>query len=366
MALSSIAIIDVTMDAHGINGRDTDFIPTLYSCFEEFQDWYAAWYQFFMAFFDSSVHGFDVHKELLNFLSYPSHWTSELYSMYRVDNKCPKEFWDRYAQSRPRCCNLPGKSAKFRKAQYFLMLSLSECPLIRNRRAWEINSNGRVDLAWLPKEAQTGDQICLFAGAVWPFVVRPVGDDNYRLIGDCHTYSTPLIEALGGTYDVDKHGDGHVHNYFRGPGGEGWESEEPGSSEELGSEQSGSEQSGSEESGSDEADSEETSSGKTDSEEAKYEELEGEESESEELGGASETESGEPGRKGPESDVDEESIIEGSESDVDRDMTDGTLSPQVRFVRGERLSFNMRGLLDDEPSLRYDEYIEQMDYLAPV
>ena len=41
-------------------------------------------------------------------------------------------------------------------------------------------------LAMVPRAAQKGDIICAFLGAKTPFVLRPDGSGNYRLVGECY------------------------------------------------------------------------------------------------------------------------------------------------------------------------------------
>lgn len=58
-------------------------------------------------------------------------------------------------------------------------------------RRFCISQEGYV--AWIPPQAQPGDEICVFEGSHIPFVIRRVdgGRDsrnNYRLIGDCYVH----------------------------------------------------------------------------------------------------------------------------------------------------------------------------------
>lgn len=90
------------------------------------------------------------------------------------------------------------------------MTKLHDCPGAARRTLWTIQSDCRTDIAWLPSDAEQGDDICMLAGAPWPFVLRRAQDGSHRLIGDCHVHSTPLIEALGGVYDA-----GNPEHQFR-------------------------------------------------------------------------------------------------------------------------------------------------------
>ncbi|KAF2161103.1 hypothetical protein M409DRAFT_28433 [Zasmidium cellare ATCC 36951] len=319
-----VALPSVPLSLYG----DAPFDATDYSSFEAFQDWYDAWYRYFADFFRSSIDLLDLHQELINFLAYPTHWSSERECLWTVTDRCPEEFWDRYLHSRPSFCRLPGTLGK--DFQYFLMLSLSECPLVRNRRGWNITTHrGRIDLAWLPRGTQLGDHICIFAGEMWPFVIRPVGDGTYQVIGDCHTYSTPLIEAIGGMYDVTLHGDGHTHNYIR--------------------EQSDSESSVAE-------DVEENS----DIAACFTAQLDTSLEDSADVTEDPSTASSQEPR-----DVDSpccdrstiKTLLEG-DGNIDSNVEQSS-TQRVEFKRGECLGFNM-------PGLRYDEYLAKMDYIALV
>lgn len=47
---------------------------------------------------------------------------------------------------------------------------------------------------WVPEATKVGDVVCLFAGAPFPFIVRPVGDEDV-LIGDAYVYGIMHGEA---------------------------------------------------------------------------------------------------------------------------------------------------------------------------
>lgn len=76
----------------------------------------------------------------------------------------------------------------------WMVQELPQCPLAKAYSLWLIETPDRRDVAWLPIRTEEGDQICMFDGAPWPFVVRGRGK-AMRLIGDGHTFSIPLDEV---------------------------------------------------------------------------------------------------------------------------------------------------------------------------
>lgn len=76
--------------------------------------------------------------------------------------------------------------------------SLPVCPLASARKLWQVQSENKTDIAWVPAATQMGDEICVVAGAPWPFVVRKVDENSYTLVGDAHLFGTSLTEALKG------------------------------------------------------------------------------------------------------------------------------------------------------------------------
>lgn len=52
-------------------------------------------------------------------------------------------------------------------------------------------------VAWVPKTARAGDQICVIGGTPFPLVVRPCEDGSFRLLGDAFPAVTTLAQALG-------------------------------------------------------------------------------------------------------------------------------------------------------------------------
>lgn len=58
-------------------------------------------------------------------------------------------------------------------------------------RVFCITKNGYFGL--VPAGARNGDQVCLFYGGPVPFIIRPLGNGNYRLIG--HAYFHGLMHG---------------------------------------------------------------------------------------------------------------------------------------------------------------------------
>lgn len=81
------------------------------------------------------------------------------------------------------------------------MMSLKVDGLDRDRKIGHIVQDGRRDVAWLPKNANVGDRLCLFAGAPYPFVLRRLKSGHYTILGDAYLAKTTLVEALGGEVD---------------------------------------------------------------------------------------------------------------------------------------------------------------------
>ena len=53
-------------------------------------------------------------------------------------------------------------------------------PLATGRRSF---ASRRGYIGWIPRDAQKGDLICRFDGTRYPFAIRPVSENRYRLIG---------------------------------------------------------------------------------------------------------------------------------------------------------------------------------------
>lgn len=200
-----------------------------------------------------------------------------------------------------------------------------------------MTNRGRIDLAWVPKGTQLGDHICIFAGDMWPFVIRPVADGTYQVIGDCHTYSTPLIEAIGGIYDVTLHGDGHTHNYIR-------------------------EQSGSESSVNEEVEDSDIAARSTAELDTSLDDSADVTEDPSTASSQAHRDVDSPccDRSTTESRLESDNDVDGNVEQFDIVVTVEQFSPQrVEFKRGECLGFNM-------PGLRYDEYLAKMDFIALV
>lgn len=48
----------------------------------------------------------------------------------------------------------------------------------------------------IPDDAQIGDVICVLLGGPTPYVLRPVGDGDYILVGECYVYGLMNGQAL--------------------------------------------------------------------------------------------------------------------------------------------------------------------------
>lgn len=48
----------------------------------------------------------------------------------------------------------------------------------------------------IPDDAQTGDVVCVLLGGPTPYVLRPVGDGDYILVGECYVYGLMNGQAL--------------------------------------------------------------------------------------------------------------------------------------------------------------------------
>lgn len=58
--------------------------------------------------------------------------------------------------------------------------------------AW--TDNGEV--GWVPARTEPGDQVCIFAGAPFPFVIRSIDDEFYELLGDAYMHGIMHGEAM--------------------------------------------------------------------------------------------------------------------------------------------------------------------------
>lgn len=64
-----------------------------------------------------------------------------------------------------------------------------------------VTSNGDISFGWVPVTAVQGDELCVFRGCRYPFLIRPAESGRHRLVGDAWTLNTTLKEALGGLHD---------------------------------------------------------------------------------------------------------------------------------------------------------------------
>ncbi|RYP60507.1 hypothetical protein DL771_010485 [Monosporascus sp. 5C6A] len=69
-------------------------------------------------------------------------------------------------------------------------------------RAMSITNKG--SLATVPKEAREGDEIVLIRGGSGPFVVRPIGEGKYRLVGRCYSHGIFNRESVNSEGEVEK------------------------------------------------------------------------------------------------------------------------------------------------------------------
>jgi hypothetical protein len=53
-------------------------------------------------------------------------------------------------------------------------------------------------MGWIPQAAQPNDKIAIFGGGRVPFVIRPVGNGEYQLVGECYIHGVMEGEALSG------------------------------------------------------------------------------------------------------------------------------------------------------------------------
>lgn len=82
--------------------------------------------------------------------------------------------------------DLPQKSKKFKDSA-----SVEE---FTRSRSFMATTRGYIGL--IPEHAQTGDVICVLLGGPTPYVLRPVDDGNYILVGECYVYGLMNGEAL--------------------------------------------------------------------------------------------------------------------------------------------------------------------------
>jgi hypothetical protein len=63
----------------------------------------------------------------------------------------------------------------------------------RNRRFCNTATNR---LGWVPHAAEEGDIICIFYGTRFPYVLRPCGNGQYKLVGEAYLHDMMHGEAM--------------------------------------------------------------------------------------------------------------------------------------------------------------------------
>jgi hypothetical protein len=51
-------------------------------------------------------------------------------------------------------------------------------------------------MGWAPAGAQKGDIVCIFLGGDVPFIIRPLSDGHYHLLGDCYIHGIMEGQAM--------------------------------------------------------------------------------------------------------------------------------------------------------------------------
>ena len=77
------------------------------------------------------------------------------------------------------------------RGAFFEAMSLGRCAA---GRRFCSTKNGYLGM--IPVMARKGDLVCLFIGALTPFVIRPKTDGIYQLIGECYIHSMMNGEIL--------------------------------------------------------------------------------------------------------------------------------------------------------------------------
>ncbi|KAK5124719.1 hypothetical protein LTR85_001432 [Meristemomyces frigidus] len=72
-------------------------------------------------------------------------------------------------------------------------LVIDQFEFLDTQRLLALSSDDTI--AWVPDTAQIGDEICIFEGACFPFVIRDRVDESYRLIGDAYVHGVMHGEA---------------------------------------------------------------------------------------------------------------------------------------------------------------------------
>lgn len=75
-------------------------------------------------------------------------------------------------------------------------------PMTKGRN-WCISEGGYM--GWVPFATKLGDEIAIIEGQAAPFVIRPVGDGNHRLIGECYIHGVMKGEiVLAEDYEAEE------------------------------------------------------------------------------------------------------------------------------------------------------------------
>ena len=64
-----------------------------------------------------------------------------------------------------------------------------------------MTEEGHIGLA--PRAAKTGDCVCVLLGSDSPFLLRPIGNNQYQIVGHCYTHGIMSGEALLGPFPGD-------------------------------------------------------------------------------------------------------------------------------------------------------------------
>ena len=87
-----------------------------------------------------------------------------------------------------------------------------------NRRYLFMTEEGYIGLG--PRAAKAGDRVCVLLGSDSPFLLRPIGNNQYQLVGHCYTHGIMSGEALLGPLPGDYHSifpfDNERNLYARG------------------------------------------------------------------------------------------------------------------------------------------------------
>lgn len=67
-------------------------------------------------------------------------------------------------------------------------------------RAFVSTKNGRIGLA--PKHTQRGDMVVILWNAGSPYVLRPLGNEHFKLVGEAYIHGLMYGEALAGRQGV--------------------------------------------------------------------------------------------------------------------------------------------------------------------